>query len=69
LASFIEIFGNGIPKEYQDKIFNAFFTTKDRGVGSGLGLSLCRKILEAHGGSLAIDNSAPHTTFLVELKK
>ena len=61
--------GNGIPKEYQDKIFNAFFTTKDRGVGSGLGLSLCRKILEAHGGSLAIDNSAPHTTFLVELKK
>lgn len=61
--------GNGIPKEHQDKIFNAFFTTKDRGVGSGLGLSLCRKILEAHGGSLAIDNSAPHTTFLVELKK
>lgn len=61
--------GNGIPKEYQEKIFNAFFTTKDRGVGSGLGLSLCRKILEAHGGSLAIDNSASHTTFLIEFKK
>lgn len=61
--------GNGIPLEYQDKIFNAFFTTKDRGVGSGLGLSLCRKILEAHGGSLTIDNSAPHTTFLIEFKK
>lgn len=61
--------GNGIPKEYQEKIFNAFFTTKDRGVGSGLGLSLCRKILEAHGGSLAIDNSAPHTTFVIEFKK
>lgn len=61
--------GSGIPKEYQEKIFNAFFTTKDRGVGSGLGLSLCRKILEAHGGNLTIDNSAPHTTFLIEFKK
>ncbi len=61
--------GKGIPKEIQDKIFNAFFTTKDRGVGSGLGLSLCRKILEAHGGSLTIDDSAPHTTFVIELKK
>ncbi|MEA9358148.1 HAMP domain-containing sensor histidine kinase [Bacteriovorax sp. PP10] len=61
--------GLGIPQDYQEKIFNAFFTTKDRGVGSGLGLSLCRKILEAHGGSLAIDNSAPHTTFLIEFKK
>lgn len=61
--------GPGIPVDYQEKIFNAFFTTKDRGVGSGLGLSLCRKILEAHGGSLAIDNSAPHTTFIIEFKK
>lgn len=61
--------GNGIPQEYQDKIFNAFFTTKDRGVGSGLGLSLCRKIVEAHGGSLAIDNNALHTTFILEFKK
>ena len=61
--------GNGIPKEIQEKMFNAFFTTKDRGVGSGLGLSLCRKILEAHGGSLTIDDSAPSTTFVVELMK
>jgi len=61
--------GFGIPKDYQEKIFNAFFTTKERGVGSGLGLALCRKILEAHGGSLAIDNSVPHTTFLIEFKK
>lgn len=61
--------GNGIPKEIQEKMFNAFFTTKDRGVGSGLGLSLCRKILEAHGGSLTIDDSAPRTTFVVELMK
>jgi C4-dicarboxylate-specific signal transduction histidine kinase len=61
--------GAGIPKEIADKVFNAFFTTKDRGVGSGLGLSLCRKILEAHGGALTVDHSAPHTTFVVELKR
>lgn len=61
--------GAGIPKEIQDKIFNAFFTTKDRGVGSGLGLSLCRKILEAHEAKMTVDNSASHTTFLLEFKK
>jgi C4-dicarboxylate-specific signal transduction histidine kinase len=61
--------GAGIPKEIQEKIFNAFFTTKERGVGSGLGLSLCRKILEAHEGTLIIDNEGPHTVFVLELKK
>ena len=61
--------GAGIPKEHQEKIFNAFFTTKERGIGSGLGLSLCTKILEAHNGKLSIDNSNPHTTFVIDLKK
>jgi C4-dicarboxylate-specific signal transduction histidine kinase len=61
--------GNGIPKDLQEKIFNAFYTTKERGVGSGLGLSLCKKILETHGGKLFIDDDQPHTTFILELKK
>ncbi len=61
--------GSGIPNEIQEKIFTAFFTTKGRGVGSGLGLSLCTKILEAHGGGLHIDSGKPHTTFIVEIKK
>ncbi|NOT80670.1 MAG: HAMP domain-containing histidine kinase [Bacteriovoracaceae bacterium] len=61
--------GTGIPKEHQEKIFNAFFTTKERGVGSGLGLSLCRKILETHGGELTIDSKATNTTFLMKFKK
>ncbi len=61
--------GTGIPKELQEKIFNAFFTTKGRGVGSGLGLSLCKKILEDHSGGLAIDNTQAHTTFIISLKK
>lgn len=61
--------GNGISKDLQDKIFTAFYTTKDRGIVSGLGLSLSRKILEAHGGSLTVDSTNPHTCFLVTFKK
>ena len=61
--------GPGIPSEIQDKIFNAFFTTKDRGVGTGLGLSLCRKILESHKGSLDIDQNIKNTTFVITFCK
>lgn len=61
--------GNGIPKEIADKIFQAFFTTKGRGVGSGLGLSLVSKILEAHQGSISILEDAPHTTFEIKIPK
>lgn len=61
--------GDGIPLEHQNKIFNAFYSTKERGVGSGLGLALCTKILEAHGGKLSLDNSQSHTTFILEFKK
>lgn len=61
--------GAGISSDQQDKIFNAFYTTKDRGVGSGLGLSLCKKIIEAHGGALEIDQTAANTCFLITLKK
>jgi signal transduction histidine kinase len=60
--------GSGIPKKVQDKIFTAFYTTKGRGVGSGLGLSLCKNIIEAHNGILSVDDSQPNTTFVIELK-
>jgi signal transduction histidine kinase len=42
--------GSGIPTEDLERIFNAFFTTKDNGMG--VGLSLCRTIIEAHKGSI-----------------
>jgi signal transduction histidine kinase len=42
--------GPGIPKENLDRIFEPFFTTKDNGMG--VGLSLCRTIIEAHNGSI-----------------
>lgn len=46
--------GCGMSRENQRKIFNPFFTTKER--GSGLGLSIVRKIVETHHGMIAIDS-------------
>jgi signal transduction histidine kinase len=47
--------GVGLPPEQADKIFNAFFTTKNH--GTGMGLRISRSIVESHGGRLwAADN-------------
>lgn len=49
---FVEDSGPGIPNQIRRKIFNPFFTTKDR--GTGLGLATVHKIVEAHGGSIVV---------------
>jgi PAS domain S-box-containing protein len=48
--------GTGVPKEIRSKLFEAFFTTKKE-VGTGLGLWVCRSIVEKHGGSIRLKSS------------
>lgn len=50
--------GCGIPAEHQPKLFEPFFTTKPVGKGTGIGLSTCFHIIEAHGGEIRVE-SAP----------
>ena len=60
--------GGGIPLDIQDKVFKPFFTTKPIGEGSGLGLDICRKIIEKHHGSMYFDSEmGVGTTFYVSL--
>jgi PAS domain S-box-containing protein len=62
----IKDFGIGIPKEYLDKIFNPYFTTKQ--TGSGLGLSVCHSIINRHDGNISVESeSGIGTTFKILL--
>jgi two-component system nitrogen regulation sensor histidine kinase NtrY len=55
--------GKGIEKEIESKIFLPFFTTRKE--GAGIGLTLSKSILEAHGGYLAYRNEDGKTTFVI----
>jgi two-component system NtrC family sensor kinase len=60
--------GPGIPPTLQARIFEPFFTTRPPGVGTGLGLPLCRGIVEEHGGTLRVTSRPGQgATFHVEL--
>jgi len=58
--------GPGIPKEYQAKIFEPFFSTKAR--GTGLGLAIVKKIINAHKGKISFRTSPEKgTTFVITI--
>ena len=53
--------GNGIEKEIEDKIFLPFFTTRNE--GAGIGLTLSKNIIEAHGGYISYKSEVGNTVF------
>ena len=60
--------GHGIASEDLDKIFNPFFTTKEVGKGTGLGLTVVHGIVQEHGGHILVESSVQKgTTFRVRL--
>src|SRR4029077_10772522 len=60
--------GPGVPDDIAARIMEPFYTTKEIGRGTGLGLSLSKGIAEAHGGRLELDPHARPTRFTLTLK-
>jgi signal transduction histidine kinase len=52
--------GPGIDPSHLDRVFDAFYTTKSS--GTGMGLSICRSIIDAHGGRLWAEPNEPRGT-------
>jgi len=57
--------GPGIPDEIKPKLFDPFFTTKAAGEGTGMGLDICKKIIDKHDGKIEVDSKPGRTTFSV----
>ncbi len=59
--------GRGVPKDLQEKIFEPFFTTKSQ-QGLGLGLEVCKQIVEKHKGKITLESQTGEgTTFTIQL--
>jgi PAS domain S-box-containing protein len=60
--------GNGIPSEILDRIYDPFFTTKERGEGTGMGLSVVHGIVESYKGAIYVDSEeGKGSTFYIYL--
>ena len=57
----------GIPADVLPRLFEAFYTTKGVGVGTGLGLTICQRLLTDMGGTLSVQNTADGACFTITL--
>jgi len=60
--------GGGIPEEIKDKIFEQYFTTKEKGKGTGIGLFMSRRLLKIINGDIKVENVGNGAKFTVVLK-
>ena len=67
----IAVSNNGpqIPEHALSKIFDAFYSTKKRGEGTGLGLNIVKKIIEKHNGNIECKSSEEKTSFIISIPK
>jgi signal transduction histidine kinase len=63
----VEDNGPGIPVELQERLFDAYYTTKPPGEGTGLGLQTSHRIVVEHGGDVSLICTPGRTTFRVTL--
>jgi len=61
--------GKGIPPDVLPNIFKPFYTTKPKGEGTGLGLDICKKIIDKHEGRITVESEPGKTNFTVFLPK
>ena len=59
--------GGGIAAEQQEKIFELFYSTKPSGSGSGIGLAICKAIVEMHHGRIHLNSTSGSTVFTVSI--
>ena len=59
--------GKGIPADQIPHIFEPFYTTKEPGRGTGLGLSVCHQVVQAHGGEIRVESQPGRGTVFTVL--
>lgn len=59
--------GKGIPPDVMPRLFTPFFTTKAKGEGTGMGLNICKQIVESYGGTISVQSRPGRTVFTVSL--
>jgi signal transduction histidine kinase len=61
--------GTGIPETYGSRIFDPFFSTKEPGKGTGMGLAVCQTIVQSHGGEISFESGPEGTRFFVSFPR